>query len=139
MMRVTGRRCTRVGSRSGTPVEDYGVVADIRYFMPKQDVVGNNADLKAAAANILKSHPKQTLRLTPDSANPSQKFAIDYSNVDRIDLFVNDRPVLSREVAAGPGRWPVQLPFAATAGSVFRASGYRQGGLGVSTRLSIGP
>ena len=139
MMRVAARRCTRVGGRSGTPVEDYGVVTDIRYFMTKQDVVGNNADLIAAAANILKSHPKQTLRLTPDSANPSQKFAIDYSNVDRIDLFVNDRPVLSQEVAAGPGRWPVQLPFAATAGSVFRASGYRQGELVVSTRLSIGP
>ncbi len=138
-MRVAARRCTRVGGRSGTPVEDYGVVTDTRYFMTKEDVVGNNADLIAAAANILKSRPKQTLRLAPDSANPSQKFAIDYSNVDRIDLFVNDRPVLSQAVSAGPGHWPVQLPFAATAGSVFRASGYRQGELVVSTRISIGP
>jgi hypothetical protein len=138
-MRVAARRCTRVGGRSGTPVEDYGVVADIRYFMTKEDVVGNNPDLIATAANILKSRPQQTLRLTPDSSSPSQKFAIDYSNVDRIDLFVNDRPVLSQEVSAGPGRWPVQLPFAATAGSVLRASGYRQGELVVSTRLPIGP
>jgi hypothetical protein len=138
-MRVAARRCTRVGSRSGTPVEDYGVVTDMRYFMTKEDVVGNNTDLIAAAANILKPRPKQTLRLAPDPASPSQKFAIDYANVDRIDLFVNDRPVLSQDVSAGPGHWPVQLPFAATAGSVLRASGYRRGELVVSTRLSIGP
>jgi hypothetical protein len=107
--------------------------------MTREDVVGNNSDLIAAAANILKSRPKQTLRLAPDPANPSQKIAIDYSNIDRIDLSVNDRPVLSQDVSAGPGHWQVQLPFAATAGSVLRASGYRQGELVVSTRLSIGP
>ena len=31
-MRVAARRCTRVGRRSGIPVEDYGVVPDIRYY-----------------------------------------------------------------------------------------------------------
>jgi hypothetical protein len=29
----------RVGSRSGIPVEDYGAVTDMRYFMTKEDVV----------------------------------------------------------------------------------------------------
>ena len=38
-MRVAARRSTRVGSRSGTPVEDYGVSSDVRYYLTKADVV----------------------------------------------------------------------------------------------------
>jgi hypothetical protein len=134
-MRVAFRRCTRVGLRSGTPVEDYGVVSDKRYFMTKEDVVKHNADLLAAAANILKPLPKQSLRLTADETDPFKKFAVDCSNVDRIDLFVDDRPCLSQEVS---GSQHVLLPFAATAGSVLKANGYRNGELVVNTRLLIG-
>jgi Peptidase family S41 len=137
-MRVAARRCTRVGSRSGIPVEDYGVVPNVRYFMTRQDVVGNNEDLIAAAGQILKSLPKQALRLTPDLADPLQKFSIDCFNVDRIDLFVNDRPAFSQQVSGSQAGHPIHLPFAATAGSVVSANGYRQGELVVSTRLPVG-
>jgi hypothetical protein len=138
-MRVAARRCTRVGSRSGIPLEDYGVAADVRYYMTKGDVVGNNDDLIAAAAKILKPLPKQTLRLTPDPEDPLQKFVIDCTNVDRIDVFVDDRPALSRKVSGNQANWKILLPFAATKGSVVSASGYRNGELVVSTRLSASP
>lgn len=136
-MRVAARRCTRVGSRSGIPVEDYGVVPDVRYFMTRRDVVGNNEDLIAAAGQILKSLPKQILRLAPDPTEPLQKFSIDCSNVDRIDLFVNKRPSISQEVSNSQAGQPIRMPFAATPGSVVSAYGYRQGELVVSTRLTV--
>jgi hypothetical protein len=138
-MRVAARRCTRVGGRSGIPVEDYGVVPNLRYFMTRQDVVGNNDDLIAAAGQILKSLPKQALRLTPDPTDPLQKFSVDSSNVDRIDVFVNDRPSISQQVTGSQTGHPILLPFAATAGGVVRANGYRQGELVVSTRLPARP
>src|SRR4029077_5220760 len=93
-MRVAIRRCTRVGTRSGIPVEDYGAASDIRYLMTKEDVVGNNTDLIAAAPNILKKLPRQALRLTADASAPRQKLTVDCTNVDRVDLFVGDRPAL---------------------------------------------
>jgi len=137
-MRVAARRCTRVGKRSGIPVEDYGIASDVRYFMTKADVVDTNTDMIAAAAKILASLPKQTLRLTPDAADPLQKFAIACSNIDRVDLFVNDRPAVSQEVAGSQTGLKVALPFAAAAKSVLNAKGYRGGELVVSTRLAIG-
>jgi hypothetical protein len=138
-MRVAARRCTRVGTRSGIPVEDYGVASDVRYLMTKTDVVGNNTDLIAAAARILKQIPKQTLRLTPDAADPRQKFTLDCSNLDRVDLFVDDRPAVSLKISGTQAGTPVALPFAATAKNVLNASGYRAGDLVVTTRLAMAP
>jgi C-terminal processing protease CtpA/Prc len=138
-MRVAARRCTRVGTRSGIPVEDYGVASDVRYLMTKTDVVGNNTDLIAAAARILKQLPKQTLRLAPDATDPRQKFTLDCSNLDRVDLFVDDRPAVSLKISGTQAGVPVELPFAATAKSVLNASGYRAGDLVVTTRLAMAP
>jgi len=134
-MRVAARRCTRVGSRSGIPVEDYGVISDVRYYLTEADVVGHNADLIAAAAEILKGLPKQTIRLTPVATAPLQQFSVNVSNIDRLDILLNDRPVVSQDVTAASVA--VTLPLAATAGSVLTANGYRKGALVVSTRLRV--
>jgi hypothetical protein len=134
-MRVAARRCTRVGSRSGTPVEDYGVVSDARYYMTKTDVVDNNADLIAAAAKILAELPKQTLRLTPVAAAPLQQFSADCTNIDRLDLFLNDRPIASENVTGNS--FTVSLPTPAAAGDTLAGNGYRKGELVVGTRLRV--
>src|SRR5439155_27347442 len=75
-MRVAALRCTRVGTRTGIPVEDYGVVTEVRYHMTKADVVGYNDDLIAAAAKILDKLPRQTLRMAPVAAAPRQQFTV---------------------------------------------------------------
>ena len=134
-MRVAARRCTRVGTRSGSPVEDYGVVSDTRYYLTKADVVGHNADLIAAAAAILKTLPKQTLRLTPAAAAPFQQFTAECTNIDRLDLYVDDRPVASQNVTGAS--LVVTLPAPAPAGSTLTANGYRNGQLVVSTRVRV--
>jgi hypothetical protein len=134
-MRVAFRRCTRVGNRTGSPVEDYGIVPDQRYYLTKADVVNNNDDLIAAAARILVQLPKQTLRLTSVATAPRQRFQVDCAKIDRLDLLVNDRPVLSQDVT--PPSFVVSLPAPAAAGSVVKAFGFRQGQLVVGTRLRV--
>jgi hypothetical protein len=103
--------------------------------MTRADVVGNNEDLIAAAARILDQRPKQTLRLTPVGAAPRQQFQVDCTNIDRLDLLVGGRPVVSQNVVAPSFR--VSLPAAAGAGSVSNGEGYRQGELVVATRLRV--
>lgn len=134
-MRVAIRRCTRIGQRNGTPVEDYGVTPDFRYYLTKADVAGNNEDLIAAAAKILKGLPQQTVHLTPNATDPRQKFKIDSSNIDRVDMFISGRPVLSLDVTTSSTT--AVLPAPAAAGSSVSANGYRQGDLVVSTRLQV--
>ncbi len=134
-MRVAARRCTRVGSRSGSPVEDYGVVPDVRYYLTETDVVEDNGDLIAAAAAMLAGLPKQTVWLTPVAAAPLQQFTVDCSNIDRLDLFLNDRPVVSQNVTAVS--FAISLPAPALAGSTLTGNGYRKGELVVGTRLRV--
>jgi hypothetical protein len=134
-MRVAALRCTRLGSRTGIPVEDYGVVSDVRYYMTKADVVGNNENLIASAAMILNQLPKQTLRIAPVAAVPRQQFTVNCTDIDRLDLMLNDRPVVSQNVTAPS--FTVSLPSPATVGSVLKAQGYRQEELVVSTRVVV--
>lgn len=134
-MRVAALRSTRVGSRNGTPLEDYGVVPDARYYLTKSDVVGHNEDLIAAAARMLVGLPKQTLALTPLPAAPRQQFTVRCSNIDRLDLFLQGRPVTSQDVTASS--FTLGLSVAAAIGNVLYAQGYRQGQLVVSVRLPM--
>ena len=134
-MRVAALRCTRIGSRTGIPVEDYGVVPDVRYYMTKADVVRNNEDLIATAAKILDKLPKQALRMTPVAGAPHQQFTIDCTNIDRLDLLLDGRPVVSQDVTAPS--FTVSLPSLATAGRLLTAQGYRRGELVVSSRRRV--
>jgi hypothetical protein len=134
-MRVAALRCTRVGSRTGIPVEDYGVVPEHRYYMTRADVVGHNEDLIATAARLLAPLPKQTLRVAPVAAAPRQQFTVDCTNIDRLDLHLDDRPVVSQDVAQPS--FVVSLPSAAPPRSVMKARGYRAGELVVATRLVV--
>ena len=56
-MRVAIRRTSRVGERSGDPLEDLGVVPDQIYHMTKNDVLNDNEDLIAHAASLLANLP----------------------------------------------------------------------------------
>lgn len=56
-MRVAVRRTARVGERSGDPVEDLGVKPDLEHPLTKRDLLEENADLIAFAAQALNSPP----------------------------------------------------------------------------------
>jgi hypothetical protein len=134
-MRVAALRCTRVGDRTGLPVEDYGVASNPRYYMTKADVVEHNEDLIAAAARLLNTLPKQSLRLAPVAGAPGHQYTVDCANIDRLDLMLNGRPVVSQDVTAPS--FTVSRPAPATAGIILEARGYRQGELVVGTRLRV--
>ena len=67
-MRVSLRRCLRVGSRFGQPVEDLGVVPDALHALTKRDLLEENVDLMAAAGALLAQRTPRLLRFTSAAA-----------------------------------------------------------------------
>jgi len=134
-MRVAVRRSTRVGTRSGVPLEDLGVVPEEHHPMTLNDVLNHNVDLIAFAARILAHKEKQALRLTMAAEAPAQRLEVEVDNFDRLDLMIGDRPLLSRNVTSGKSE--ITLPEVIQPGSLLIGRGYRSGNLIVSTRLAI--
>jgi C-terminal processing protease CtpA/Prc len=133
-MRVAARRSTRVGKRSGVPLEDLGVVPDERYFMTRRDLLEANVDLIARAARILKSKKTQTLQLAATGSAPFSQVQVTATNVDRVDLLVDDRPVASADIGSG-APISIALPKPVTTRARVEAFGYRKGERVVRTRL----
>jgi hypothetical protein len=98
-MRVSIRRTLRVGSSAGTPVEDLGVRPDVRHWMTRRDVDGANNDLMAAAAALLVGQPVRRLDIT--GLDTGGELVITTTGVDRVDAYLNGRPVASLDVADG--------------------------------------
>jgi hypothetical protein len=133
-MRVAVRRSTRVGYHAGVPLEDLGVVPDERHFITRDDLLKGNVDLIAHAAKLLTERPAQTLQITPASAPPVTQIQMTATSVDRVDLYVDDRPVLSLDITSSPMAIPLPKPL--TKGRVV-AKGYRANALVVSARIAI--
>ena len=133
-MRVAARRSTRVGGRSGVPLEDLGVVPDERYFMTRDDLLKRNIDLIAHAAKLLSERPRQVLQVEAGGNPPVAQLKVTAANVDRVDIHVDGRPVASVDVTASPTLIPLPKPVAA--GRVV-ANGYRAGELVVSAGMTI--
>src|SRR5215217_8139749 len=60
-MRVAIRRTSRVGERSGDPLEDLGAVPDVIHHLTKNDLHNDNEDLIARAASMLAALPVRVL------------------------------------------------------------------------------
>jgi hypothetical protein len=110
-----------------------GVVPDTTYFMTRNDVLQHNVDLIAAAAQMLAGMDTQTLRVRAAGGSPVQQLSVEAQHIDRVDVLVDGRPVLSYDVTAPTDS--VTLPAPAPAGSTLTCNGYRAGTLVVSTRL----
>jgi C-terminal processing protease CtpA/Prc len=134
-MRVAARRSTRVGTRSGVPLEDLGVVPDERYYMTRADLLEHNVDLITRAAQILKGKPAFPLELSAAGSPPLTKLKVTSRNIDRVDLIVDGRPVLSTDVKAGAVE--ITLPNPVKQGSQILAEGYREGALVSSARGEV--
>ena len=133
-MRVAVRRSTRVGRLAGVPLEDLGVVPDERHFMTRDDLLKGNVDLIAHAAKLLAGRPAPALRITPASSPPVTQIQVAATDVDRVDLQVDDRPVESVDITSSPMAIPLPKPL--TKGRVV-AKGYRADVLVVSARIAI--
>jgi hypothetical protein len=88
--RFAVRRVTRVGANSGVLLEDLGVKADKRHNMTRRDILERNVDLIEHAGKILKKSPVQQLIV---EKLRSSTVRIGYDNLDRIDVYLDDRPL----------------------------------------------
>jgi hypothetical protein len=122
-MRVSIRRTLRVGRRAGAPLEDLGVVPDRRHYLTRNDLLNGNQDLLNAAGALLKSMPVRTLAVTtlPVSAGPVN-VVVRSRGMTRLDLYVDDRPVESVDVADGETTVPV--PKAGTGPATLEIRGF---------------
>jgi hypothetical protein len=136
-MRVAIRRTLRVGALAGTPVEDLGVLPDERHFMTRRDIEHDNEDLLAHAASLFES-PVRHLRVEGAlRANGMLTLAIETTGVDRLDMWLDERPVRTVDVSAQTQRKRVQVPAAGA--RRLRIDGYSGGRLVVQRREVLGP
>lgn len=100
-MRVSVRRTLRVGDRDGTPLEDLGVEPDVRHHMTRDDVLGSNEDLIDHAGQLLAAATLHRLEVTIDEVDDGElTVTVTASNVDRVDIAIDRRPVDSFDVTA---------------------------------------
>jgi C-terminal processing protease CtpA/Prc len=135
MFRVALRRSARVGVHAGEVLEDLGVAADPPiYRMTRNDLLGGNRDLMAHAADILSKMPRQRLTVT---AAAGGNLTVTTSNITRVDLFVNHRPILSKDVNQD-GTITLALPLGNAQGRRVEVQGFRGEQRVASTRLMSG-
>jgi hypothetical protein len=100
-MRVSIRRNIRVGKNAGTPIEDLGISPDISYDMTRRDLLEENADLIKYASEILASMPVRQIDARLSNQADSLEFELTSLGISRVDIYVDGRPVLSRNITDG--------------------------------------
>lgn len=126
-MRVSIRRTLRVGALSGTPVEDVGVVPDELHRMTRRDLLEDNADLLDRAGLLLKDREPHSVSVTDVvSAGDVLRLKVKATNVDRVDVYVDQRPNTSVDLTDDPAE--VTVPVA-TAARTARIDGFEAGEL----------
>ena len=134
--RVAIRRTTRVGERSGVPVEDLGVKPEETHQLTKDDLLKSNVVLIEHAASILnQKRPVPSLEAESSIANDQLKITATSRNITRIDTYAGTRPLASIDVTNGTTKFTLAKP---TGGKVVELRGYRDDKLLVATRLRIG-
>lgn len=123
-MRVAIRRTLRVGEQSGTPVEDLGVTPHSGYSLSRVDLLESNKELIDHAATLLTSMPVRTLRLNTSQTGSSLTMTITTAGVDRLDTYVDGRPLDSRDVNDGNHLFTLNLPDSA---ALLELAGYENG------------
>lgn len=133
-LRVSIRRSLRVGERSGTPLEDLGVIPDNRYKMSRDDLLQGNKDLINRAAEILASMPVRRLTVNPTQADGTLKIKVTTAGFSRLDIFIDGRPIESRDLDDGTRTLTVFLPGGA---KELRVAGYDNGSLVAARKVEL--
>ncbi|MGP3969864.1 S41 family peptidase [Streptomyces sp. 6N223] len=130
-MRVSIRRTLRVGPQSGTPVEDLGVVPDKLHRMTRRDLLEGNIDLLDHAGRLLKGLSPHAVSLAEAmAADGALHLKVKVKNVDRVDVYLDQRPRASVDMTDGQA--DVTVTGAASARSA-RLEGFAGGQLVAST------
>ncbi|TWP50985.1 peptidase S41 [Lentzea tibetensis] len=125
-MRVSIRRTLRVGKLAGTPVEDLGVRPTDVHEMTGDDVLHGNVDLLNKAGELLKALPVRRLGVAWSGTTAS----LDTVNLDRVDLYVDGRPVATQDVTDGAHTVEVRT------GQELRVEGFSSGKLVAARKVT---
>ena len=110
-MRVAIRRSTRVGPRSGEPLEDLGVKPEEIHRMTRNDLLNDNEDLILRAAGILAGvQPVRALSVEVDRTSEREvSLSTTTENIPRLDAYVDGRPRLTLDLEDGQTTFDLQL------------------------------
>ena len=134
-MRVSIRRTLRVGDAAGTAVEDLGVVPDKVHQMTRRDIEKTNHDLIKRAVSLLREEPPRELDVKKAAVRDGMlRLTLTTAGIDRVDAYVDDRPIASMPVTAEPA--VVKVPIAGA--RRLRLMGYTDGVLVANRRESLG-
>ena len=111
--RVAIRRVIRAGTHRGVPLEDLGVSPDQLHNMTKNDLLNDNADLIAKAAQMLAAIPRVSLSASigPVAAG-KRTITVTTERMDRVDIDVDGRPRATIDVTNGTSTVDIANPGA---------------------------
>lgn len=133
--RVALRRSLRIGSRFGQPVEDLGVMPDVRHRLTKRDLLERNVDLMAKAGQLLAAGRRCDLQASVSGqANGSLTLSVTTKSLTSLDVYVGPRPALTTSVHDGANEVTLTAP---AAGSVVRLEGFSDDKLVASQQLTL--
>jgi C-terminal processing protease CtpA/Prc len=115
-MRVAIRRSLRVGEQSGQPLEDLGVIPDVRHRLTRRDLLAGNADLIEKAARILAGQKPRRLDVNLTARADGTEFILTTAKLTSVDIYVDGRPVRTTPVVDGENTFaiPAVVPTSAT-------------------------
>jgi len=134
--RVAVRRTTRVGERSGDPVEDLGVIPDAVHRLTRYDLLHDNQDLISRAGEMLAAMPVRALTAEATPA-PAGGIGVKVTTrgLSRLDAYVDGRPRHTLDVA--DGTFAFEIATQAVSPSVLELRGFDAGGLAAARRLPL--
>ncbi len=133
-MRVAIRRTLRVGEQAGTPLEDLGVTPDSRHALTRDDLLNGNVDLIDRAGQILKPMPVRRLSVTTSQSGSTLTVKAITRGLDRLDAYVDGRPVSSLDIGNGIHSFDVALP---PTEALLELAGYKNGDYVAARRLTV--
>ncbi len=107
------RRLLRVGEAAGAPLEDYGVVPNEHHDLTRNDILNDEADLMAQAAELLAKGAARRFDVELSEAGGELTATFQVLGIDRADVSADGRPRLTVDLGGNPG--PVPVPGAETA------------------------
>lgn len=135
-LRVSIRRSTRVGARSGVPVEDLGVVPDRIHNTTREDVLNDNEDLIENAASMLAEKLPRTLTAEVKPATDGRLgVSVITTNISRLDAYLDGRPQLTLDVEDGTATF--ELPGAHSSSRILELRGFDGDVLVAARRIEL--
>jgi hypothetical protein len=136
-MRVAIRRTSRVGERSGDPLEDLGVVPEEMHRITKNDLLNDDQDLIEHAASILARLPvrKLAVEVTPLRDPTRARVSAATENISRLDAYLDGRPMETLDVENRDVEFDLSIPLPGS--HVLELRGFDDGQLVAAKRIEV--